>query len=317
MKTLAVLLGACAFFLPSSGRADVLPNDAEVAGRTIPEWSAEWWKWVFSVPASVNPMLDTDGRWATNNNHGPVFFLAGVIAISSTQTRSFAVSEDQYVMIPLINTWADNVATDPPFTLERLRELNDISMRSVTALHAFLDGVPAASNLFERRITSPVFTYEYLVEDNIHSWLLGFPYLGIVDPMLADGYYLMLEPLPPGRHTLAYGGAIGAFNFALNITNHITVTLNYPRRIGTLRAALDRATLPTALRTELGAILAQAEAAFGAGDIDGGIAALRRFQRRTRAGLMRTDREAARELTRLAGDLIGLTRSTTTKSRTP
>src|SRR5262245_38975267 len=97
----------------------VLPNSAEVAGRTIPEWSAEWWKWVFSVPAGRNPLTDEDGRWATNNNAGPVFFLAGVIAISSTQTRSFEISEDQYVLMPLLNTWTDNVAVDPPFTLEQ------------------------------------------------------------------------------------------------------------------------------------------------------------------------------------------------------
>ena len=36
----------------------VFPPDALPFGKGYDEWSAEWWQWVFSIPASVNPLLD-------------------------------------------------------------------------------------------------------------------------------------------------------------------------------------------------------------------------------------------------------------------
>lgn len=64
--------------------------DAIVAGKTISDWTENWWKWVFQgLPDPYNPTDDKIGLLGLINNQGPVFFLAGTNGItdpSSTQT---------------------------------------------------------------------------------------------------------------------------------------------------------------------------------------------------------------------------------------
>ena len=37
----------------------VFPRDAVVFGRTYADWSAAWYQWVSSMPATANPLFDT------------------------------------------------------------------------------------------------------------------------------------------------------------------------------------------------------------------------------------------------------------------
>lgn len=315
MRSFLLLLIGILLLGPSNTRSGVLPNDAEVAGRTIAEWSAEWWKWVFSVPTNQNPLLDTDGRYATNGNSGPVFFLAGVLGISRTQTRSFTVPEDTCLLVPLINTWSDNVATDPPFTIEELRDNNDGSMQFVTELHASVDGVPV-TNLFSYRAISPVFSIEYRFEDNIHSFLLEAPFLGVVDPMVADGYYLMIEPLRPGPHVITFGGTISSFFLTIDITNHITVApMRLDRQVERLIATVDAAPLPLHRRQALREPLEAARASFAAGELRAGIRELRTFQRKVQVLVAPHDPTLAKELIRSAEEIIERARKELSKRR--
>ena len=49
----------------------------------------------------------------------------------------------------------------------------------------------------------------------------------IIDPIASDGIWMMIAPLPPGGHTLRFGGTFPATPnsayFHLDITYHITV----------------------------------------------------------------------------------------------
>jgi hypothetical protein len=44
---------------------------------------------------------------------------------------------------------------------------------------------------------------------------------GTIFPVLADGFYLMLRPLPPGPHIISFGGKF--FGNAIDVTYDITV----------------------------------------------------------------------------------------------
>lgn len=46
---------------------------------------------------------------------------------------------------------------------------------------------------------------------------------GELYPSAGDGVYLLLAPLPPGEHTLHFGGAYAQGSFSLDVTYHITV----------------------------------------------------------------------------------------------
>jgi hypothetical protein len=38
-----------------------------------------------------------------------------------------------------------------------------------------------------------------------------------------DGYWIMLNPLPPGNHTIHFGGSIPKFHFVLDVTYNLNV----------------------------------------------------------------------------------------------
>jgi hypothetical protein len=93
----------------------------------------------------------------------------------------------------------------------------------VTALHASIDG-RQVSDLFDHREKAPVFSYTYQLTDNMAAILgyAGVDATGPIFPAVADGYYLMLRPLPPGQHVINFGGVMDGET--LDVTYHVMVT---------------------------------------------------------------------------------------------
>src|SRR5712671_5107368 len=96
-----ILLFVCLTF-SHLARAQVLPNDAVIDGKTIGEWSAEWWKWVLPISSNNNPMLDTTGAFASvGQPAGSVFRVAGDLGIAPGPfIRTFTVPEGKYLFFP-------------------------------------------------------------------------------------------------------------------------------------------------------------------------------------------------------------------------
>ena len=49
--------------------------------------------------------------------------------------------------------------------------------------------------MIEHRAISPPFSIDFTSADNFASFNYGKELIGLIDPMLSDGYWLMLEPL--------------------------------------------------------------------------------------------------------------------------
>lgn len=213
-----LLLGALA------GYAQALPNDVVVGGKSAREWTAEWWKWVLSIPTADNPLLDHDGSKATiGQPDGPVFFLAGIANDSGTIRRSFAVPEGKHLFFPLRNTSWENVDTTPPLSLEELRENAARFVEQVSELHASVDGT-ALTNLWEHRLVAPAFSVFLEEGMDVYSFFYQHPVYGLLDPFASDGFWVMLAPLPLGTHTVVFGGSDGPPNyFTIELVDTITV----------------------------------------------------------------------------------------------
>jgi hypothetical protein len=178
-----------------------------------------------------------------------VFFLVGTFFLAGgagTASRSCTVPEGVALFFPLANAFDIHVACTPatlsicdPYDTPQLI-WNDLHIAgdshggfSVTALHATIDGVPV-SNLDPastpyRACAGPVAgcapPYSVTVPaDNIFSVVgISLP-AGTYSPAVADGFYLLLAPLPPGPHTIEFGGSGYIFgNFSQDITYHLTV----------------------------------------------------------------------------------------------
>jgi len=67
-KRILTVLAAMLLVLPAKLAAQqenfphVLPPHSAVAGKTLGEWSAVWWKWAYAIPANDNPLLDLSGQ---------------------------------------------------------------------------------------------------------------------------------------------------------------------------------------------------------------------------------------------------------------
>ena len=126
----------------------------------------------------------------------------------------------------------------PPLSVPALRKIAANIATQVTNLYATIDGVPI-NNLESYRVISPVFQY-VLPPNNVAGGSVNLVYFvsagevdvtGPVKPAVGDGFYLLLKPLPPGHHTITFGGTTQTLDasgnlatFELDITYHITVT---------------------------------------------------------------------------------------------
>jgi hypothetical protein len=175
----------------------IFPPDSQPYGLSYGEWTAKWWQWAHSIPTANNPQLDETGKDCAQaqNQTGPVWFLAGTSGGSAERTCT--IPTGKAILLPIINAVYVRTAGE---TEEEMRTTIKEDIDTVTNLEASIDGTPL-QNLSNYRIQSPFFDVT-LPKDNI----LGEPegtYLAV-----SDGYWLFIEPLPPGQHEIRLHGAI-------------------------------------------------------------------------------------------------------------
>jgi hypothetical protein len=226
-------------------------------GMSYQQWSANWWQWVMAIPYNMNPIFDTTGADCGLNQSGPVWFLAGTSGFSAT--RYCTVPAGKMIFFPINNYLNDYPcyvlpATgpfEPPFrvdpnfqpgpgqSLEQFLTIGYGPHRSVpqidgarpildqiTALSAALDGVPVSGLSLppldsKYRATSPLFEF-----DGDRSLLQFDPCTGPGHLGVSDGYWVMLNPLTPGPHTLTFSGTRTnpTGSFAVTVTFHLTIS---------------------------------------------------------------------------------------------
>lgn len=211
----------------------VIPPHAKAYGHSYGFWAGDWWRWVFEVPAAVNPLVDEAGENCDEGQDGKVWYLAGKLCVETTgagctevtAVRDCTVPPGKAIFFPIANGEWDNLGVDPPFSEEELRALVKDSVDTVTVVSCEVDGVSIAGldppDSAYRVSTEKSFSYD-LPDGNIFD-LFGFDFdAQTVSGAVAEGYYLMLAPLSKGGHTIHYAASF-SFGFALDITFNITV----------------------------------------------------------------------------------------------
>lgn len=206
--------------------AAVVQPNRSVLGKTYGEWTAAWWRWADSLQATNHPL---NGGPCSTGQTGQVWFLggpfAGAPADGSSSMLSCNVPRGTFLLFPLLNAECSNVEPPPFFgaTDAARRDCarsaaNDIG---VNTLRARIDGddVDALSRF---RFASPPFDFTMPAHDNI----LGLE--GTTHGRSgSDGYWLMIEPLSIGHHTIHFEARLtsgpGA-GYAQKVTYRITVS---------------------------------------------------------------------------------------------
>jgi hypothetical protein len=213
----------------SSPVLTALLSQVRVAGKTLGQWSAEWWKWAYSFSAGNDPFTDTASPSA--NQSGPVFFLAG--NAGGTSERTFSVPAGKWIMVPLLVAELSQAELGD-FNLTAAQVANTVKTEitdKVDSLHARINGVNLPQSLlFNSRLVSPAFHFN-AAPGNLFASIVGDSGIAV-----ADGYWLMLPPLPGGTLNLNFGGGVSEFGFSIDVTDHIT--------IGQARGASSTGTTP-------------------------------------------------------------------------
>ena len=204
----------------------IIPPHAKPCGRTYGEWTAAWWQWALSIPADRNPLL-TSGEYCGEGQSGPVWFYAGNFGWD--EEKFCTMPRGKKLFMPVYN-WIFGSAVwdcDPthpnspgvPCVVEDLREAAAAAVLAWEVMEVTIDGVPVQS-IDDYRALSPEpegFSIT-LPEDNV----LELP-SGIYFPHVADGYWLMLTPLPPGEHTLRVYVSAPSVEIEFEVITHLTV----------------------------------------------------------------------------------------------
>jgi hypothetical protein len=221
---------------PARGNAGtgVAPVKSHPHGKAYAEWAAAWWQWAVGIPADSNPITDPDGRFGLTDQSGPVYFLAG--AFGGTAERSITIPTGKALFFPILNSlwWAPDDVDDATayvnglpgmdaadFTDEELVQmLAAAQMSGVTSMSLLVDGKPVDDVLdyyFE--------TDGFRLTDTALIDTLGGE-ISQPNTAFAAGYWVMLNPLTPGRHTITWsarGANPVAGRLSLDVTYHVTV----------------------------------------------------------------------------------------------
>lgn len=190
------------------------PGDGAIAD--YPQLMAGWWTWIVETPTPKNPMLGSygehTGKCSVNQPGDGVFFLASTF--KKPVTRSCVVSRTDHLFFPVANAGYIKFP-DETITLAEMRA--DIACADTSTMTVTLDGIPITDQyLLESTIFEVDVPDKNLFDpqvDALHS-----------DPSIANGYFLLLRPLPPGDHVLRWTSSSPDCNpRVVDVTYRLTV----------------------------------------------------------------------------------------------
>ena len=199
-----------AFAESSIPKAAVLPP----VGGNYGVLSNSWWQWALSIPPASNPVIDTTGKHCAVGQSGSIWFLAGVFGTGKVTRNDCKVPAHKKLFIPIWNVVNVAINADCSHSTDTVATLRDFTTPATdaqdpTTYKVQVDGesipiLPA----YRAGPNNPSFNFNHLSVATVNAAfgvncangsLNSPPYLGV-----SDGYYLMLAPLCPGRHTIHF-----------------------------------------------------------------------------------------------------------------
>jgi hypothetical protein len=178
----------------------------------LPMLTAEWWQWSLSIPTSVNPLLEgldktNTGPNCTVGQRDVVWFLAGTFS-PGVANRMCSIPANAALLIPIANSVNINTpficGQAGPLSVETLRAMSKSVIDGVNIISVKVDNKQVKGQV--QRVQSQVFEVA-LPQDNLFNApceKLGKVPAGIYSPAVDDGYYLLLQPLTAGSHTIQF-----------------------------------------------------------------------------------------------------------------
>lgn len=199
--------------IPVGASAQILSPSQAIYGMTNGEWSAAWWQWLLSLPNAKNPYYDAN--CGSGQGSGPVFFLVGGGDATHTASRVCDVPLGKAVFFPIINGECSTAEPKTVYYGSNDRELRVCASKildgiDINTLSVTVDGETLQRDqLTAFRAQSPVFHFTDIPRDNFLTPAPGTKYNKASSGFsVSDGYWVMVEPLSLGSHTIKFQGTI-------------------------------------------------------------------------------------------------------------
>jgi hypothetical protein len=185
---------------------DVFPTNSKPYGQSYEDHIKNYWKLMLSIPQSQNPMEDKTGERCTfgqEKSNSSVFYLPGSTGGPSALTCKLKAG--QGIFIPIITVEASQ-AEAPKATIEELHKIAKEDQDSVTSLYLKLNDREYSEEEL-RKFRTHTKEFEVMFPE-------GALFGASVGPSVAvaDGYYVITEPLSPGNYSLHIKGSLGCLN---------------------------------------------------------------------------------------------------------
>jgi hypothetical protein len=173
----------------------LVPPDERVANQSQEDWSRTWWQWAATFEPAASPIADRTGGLCASHQSGDVWFLAGTYGSART-IRECTVPRGKFLFFPIVNYV---VMPDSTKRLTCAQAIDSAARMTDDLLKILLevDGEPYEGLAEHRQATRDCFDLGELTSPRLELY-----------PVAANGYYVMLRPLPPGKHVINFGGAL-------------------------------------------------------------------------------------------------------------
>ncbi|MGN6347010.1 MAG: hypothetical protein ACTHME_04835 [Candidatus Nitrosocosmicus sp.] len=176
----------------------VFDSESKPYGIPYAEWTSKWWQWAYSVPQNINPAYDNTGKYCSESQSGPVWFLTS--AYKHSVDRFCSIPSGKSILLTILNSECSFAEFPNLKTENQLRQCAKQMQNSVVSLQASVNGTNILG-LDKFRIQSPLFNF-ILPKNNI---------LGLAPQTttaVSDGNWVFLKPLPIGKYTISFKGGL-------------------------------------------------------------------------------------------------------------
>ncbi len=175
----------------------VYPPSSHPFGKSYAEWQASFWQWALALPVEGHPFIDSPDYDFSAGQSGKVWYVG---APDGPLTRTAIIPEGTALLVTVRDVETSTLE-EPPFygATEAEQRANSAWFADhIVDLFCIIDGVPV-KNLEDYRVASPQFEFNAPT-----PWVWGA--VGGIGTSVGDGYFVMVDRLSVGHHTIHYGG---------------------------------------------------------------------------------------------------------------
>jgi hypothetical protein len=192
----------------------IFPPDAKPFGLSYEDHAKNYWKWQLSLPIDKSPYKDNTGEKCASgqtNSNSLVFYLSG--GGGGKHERECKVPAGKGVLIPVLHVELSDKEV-PNASPEELSRLAKIDQDHVTSLvleingkkiidEKYPDGIANAKNSLAQQYRTHTGEFDVVFPENAIFGASAGP-----SKAVADGFYIITEPLEKGVYDIVYKGSI-------------------------------------------------------------------------------------------------------------